>query len=68
MAHANKLYGQLSSTIHAIACKHNILNKDTTKIIMQSLLLSRLDYCNSQLAGSPKKDNQKLQHTQKYGM
>ena len=62
--HISKLCCLLSSTIHAIACKHNILNRDTTKIIMQSLVLSRLDYCNSQLAGSSKKDSQKLHHTQ----
>ena len=56
MAHVNMLCGQLSCTIHAIACKCNILDRDTTKIIMQSLVLSILDYCNSQLAGSSKKD------------
>ena len=64
MAHVHKWCGQLSGTIHDIACKHNILSRDTTKIIMQSLILSRLDYCNSQLTGSSKKDIQKLQHTQ----
>ena len=56
--------GHLSCTIHAIACKHSILDRDTTKIIMQSLVLSRLDYCNNLLAGSFTKDIQKLQHTQ----
>ena len=62
-AHVNKLCGQLSSTIHAIACRHNVLNRDTTKIVMQSPVLSRLDYCKSQLTESSKKDIQNLQCT-----
>ena len=64
MAHVDKPYGQLSTTIHAITCKCNIPDRDTTKIIMQSFVLSRLNYCTSQLASSSKKDIQKLQHTQ----
>ena len=63
-AHFNKLCGQLSCTINTIACKHNLLDSDTTKIVMQSLVFSILDYCNSQLAGSYRKDMKNLQHTQ----
>ena len=50
-ANVNKLCGQLSCTMHPITWKCNILDRDTTKIIMQSLVLSRLDYCNNQLVG-----------------
>ena len=62
--HINRLSGQLFSTLQAINKIRHLLNNDTTKIVMQALIISKLDYCNSQLIGSTKKDLQKLQRIQ----
>ena len=63
-AHVNKLYGQLFPTIKRIAKVHESLTKDVTKILIQSLVLGRIDYCNSLLLGTPKHqlNNQHLQN------
>ena len=37
------------------------LAKDVTKILIQSLVLGRIDYCNSLLLGTPKQNLNKLQ-------
>ena len=49
--HVNKLCCGLMVTIKKTAkVRHNI-DKDTTKSLMQALMLSKLDYCNSLLLG-----------------
>ena len=49
--HVNKLCCGLTVTIEKISkVRHNI-NKETTKTLMQALVLSKLDYCNSPLLG-----------------
>ena len=62
--HTNRLYGQLFNTLQAINKIRHLLDNDTTKIAMQALIISRLDYCNSQYIGSTQKDLQKLQQIQ----
>ena len=49
--HINKLCCGLTVTIKKITkVRHNI-NKETIKTLMQALVLSKLDYCNSLLLG-----------------
>ena len=62
--HINRLLGQLFNTLQAINKIRHLLDNDTTKIVMQALIISRLDYCNSQYIGSMQKDLQKLQQIQ----
>ena len=62
--HINRLSGQLFNTLQAINKIRHLLDIDTTKIVMQALIISRLDYCNSQYIGSKQKDLQKLQQIQ----
>ena len=40
------------------------LDQETTKILVQALILSKLDYCNSLLLGTPKYNIAKLQRIQ----
>ena len=60
-AHINKLHGQLYPTVQRIAKARQSLTKDVTKIIIQSLVLGRTDYCNSLLLGTSKHHLNKLQ-------
>ena len=56
-----------SSTYNILSKVHqsrSILDENTTKIIVQALVLSKLDYCNSLLLGSPVYQMDKLQHIQ----
>ena len=62
--HINRLSSQLFNTLQAINKIGHLLDNDTTKIVMQALIISRLDYCNSQYIGSMQKDLQKLQQIQ----
>ena len=62
--HINRLSGQLFNTLQAINKIRHLLDNDTTKIVMWALIISKLDYCNSQYIGSTKKDLQKLQRIQ----
>lgn len=40
------------------------IDKNTKRILAQALVISKLDYCNSLLLGSPKRDLQRLQYIQ----
>ena len=62
--HINRLSSQLFSTLQTINKIKHLLDNDTTKIVMQALIISRLNYCNSQYIGSTQKDLQKLQQIQ----
>ena len=42
----------------------HFLDKNTTKILMHALVLSKIDYCNSLLLSNPKYNLDKLQHAQ----
>ena len=50
--HINRLSSQLFNTLQAINKIRHLLDNDTTKIVSQALIISRLDYCNSQYIGS----------------
>ena len=60
-AHVNKLCGQLFPTLKIIAKVRQSLTKDATKILIQSLVLGRINYCDSLLLGTPKHHLNKLQ-------
>ena len=59
--HVNKLCRQLHPTLKGIAKVRQSLTKDVTKILIQSLVLGRIDYCNCLLLGTPKYHLNKLQ-------
>ena len=63
-SHINRLSASLFVTIHSIAHVQHQLNKETAKIIIQALVLSKLDYCNSVYHGAPKYTIAKLQRLQ----
>ena len=63
-AHINKLTSTLFITIRKIARIRHLIDKEPTKILMQALVLSKLDYCNSLLIGTSKYNLMKLQRIQ----
>ena len=63
-AHKNKFSATLFSTFKRIAHIRYLLDQDTTKILVQSLIMPKLDYCNSILAGSTDYNINKLHRIQ----
>ena len=64
-AHINKLTSTLFINIRKIARIGHLIDKERTKILMQALVLSKLDYCNSLLIETSKYNLDKLQRIQK---
>ena len=62
--HINKLTSILFITIRKIAKIRHQIDKETAKILMQTLVLSKLDYCNSLLIGVNEYNLNKLQKIQ----
>ena len=62
--HINKLTSSSFNTLHNISHIRCHLDQDTTKILVQALILSKLHYCNSLLLGIPKYNIAKLQRIQ----
>ena len=62
--HINKLVSTSFINLQNISWIRWILNKDTCKILVQALVLSHLDYCNSLLLGTTQHRLQKLQTIQ----
>ena len=62
--HSNRITSITYNTLRKVHQSRSYLGRDTTKIIMQALVLSKLDYCNSLLPGSPEYQLDKLQHIQ----
>ena len=62
--HVNKLCKQLYPILKRIAKVRQSLTKEATKILIQSLVLRRIDYCNSLLLGTPKYHINKIQRLQ----
>ena len=62
--HINKLTATLFSTLKKIAHIRYLLDHDITNILVQSLIMSKFDYCNSILAGSTDYNIYKLQKIQ----
>jgi hypothetical protein len=64
ISHVNKLCSSLYLTIKQVASIRNRLDYDTSKLLMQILVSSRMDYGNSQLAGTAKCHTNKIQRIQ----
>ena len=62
--HINKLTSSSFKTLCNISRVRCHLDQDTTKILVQALILSKLDYCNSLLLGTLKYNIAKLQRIQ----
>ena len=62
--HVNKLCSTLYLTLKKIAKIRHTINMDTTRILVQALVTSKLDYCNSLMLGSTKYNIAKLQRIQ----
>ena len=62
--HINKLTSSSFNTLHNISRVQCNFNQDTTKILVQAIILSKLDYCNSLLLGIPKYNIANLQRIQ----
>ena len=62
--HVNKLTSISFNMIHNISRICHLLDIETTKTLVQALVLSCLDYCNSMLLGIPNYNIQKLQQIQ----
>ena len=60
-SHVNKLTSVPFNMIHNIAKICSQLDIETTKSLVQALVLSHLDYCNSMLLGIPNYNIQKVQ-------
>ena len=52
--HINKLTSSSFNTLHNISQVQCHLDQDTAKILVQALMLSKLDYCNSLLLRNTK--------------
>ena len=63
-AHLNKLTSTCFTAIRKITRIRHLIDKESTKILMQALVLSKLDYCNSLLIGTSKYNLNKLQRIQ----
>ena len=62
--HANKITSQLFTCLRDIRSIRHHINQEKAKIIIQALILSKLDYCNSLLAGPAQYQLDKLQSIQ----
>ena len=60
--HINRITSSTYNILKKVCQSRSLLDKNTTKIIVQALVLSKLDYCNSLLFGSPEYQMDKLQH------
>ena len=62
--HTNKLSSSVFLTISSIAKIRSMLDMDSTKILVQALIVSKLDYCNSVVLGIPMYNIDKMQRLQ----
>ena len=65
--HINKLTSSLCLILKNIARLRPLLDRETTKILAQTLVLSKIDYCNSLLLGTADYKINKLQKLQNMG-
>ena len=63
----NHLTSNLYHILRKVAHVRHLLNEEATKIIIQALVLSKIDYCNSIYQGAPSYAIDKLQRLQNMG-
>ena len=63
-SHVNKITSSCYCKLRDIARIRPSLDNKSAQLIVQALVLSNIDYCNSLLAGSPQYQINKLQHIQ----
>ena len=62
--HISKMSSNIYITLKKKAHIRYLLTKDATKTVVQTLVTSKLDYCNSMLLGTPQYNIEKLQRLQ----
>ena len=62
--HINKMISNIYITLKKIAHIRDLLTEDATKTVVQTLVTSKLDYCNSVLQHTPQYNIEKLQRLQ----
>ena len=62
--HINRLCSQLYGSLRRIQQTRSHLDEDSAKVLVQTLILMKIDYCNSLLAGSAEYQLDKLQRIQ----
>ena len=62
--HVNRVTSIVYIMMKKISKIRHFLDKNATKILMQALILSKTDYCNSLLLGTPKYNLDRMQHMQ----
>ena len=67
VVHINYLLSNLYHTWRKVAHAQNLLNKETTKMVLQALVLAKIGYCNSIYQGAPAYAIEKLQQIQNMG-
>ena len=67
IVHINCLISNLYHILRKVAHVRHLLNEEATKTIIQALMLSKIDYCNSIYQGAPTYAINKLQRLQNMG-
>ena len=67
VVHINCLTSNLYHTLRKVAHVWHLLNEEATKMVIQALVLSKIDYCNSIYQGAPTYAIEKLQQIQNMG-
>ena len=63
VVHINHLTSNLYHTLRKVAHVQHLLNEEDTKTIIQALVLSKIEYCNSIYQGAPAYVIEKLQQS-----
>ena len=66
--HINKMSSNIYITLKKIAHIRDLLTKDATKTVVQTLVSSKLDNCNSVLLGTPNITLRNSTEVAKYGL
>ena len=66
--HINKIVSSCTYVLRNIARVQHHLTHDATKTLVQALVLSKMDYCNSLILGATQLSNTKVPESPKYGM
>ena len=62
--HISKVCSASYLTLRKLNRVQHYIDTETKKVLSQALIMSKVDYCNSLLAGAPQKELQRLQSIQ----